>query len=334
MIADVDRPNDLAPTAAQRLWMYETMVKSRHLEDRMVEIYMQGKAPVFSIGAGELSGELHTSQGQEPVAVGVCANLGPDDCVTATHRPHHVAIARGVDLKRMSAEIFGKETGLSSGRGGHMHLYDRTTSFSCSGIIAEGLGPAAGMAFARKRRGLRGVAVAFIGEGAANQGAFHEVMNLVGIYRLPFVCIVEDNGWAVTVPKSASTSVARNSDRASAYGLAGAYVEGNDPDVIFSAAARAIERARAGGGGTILEVQTTRLRGHFIPDTQGYRGAEVGGLVDMIPVYRERLIADGVAAAELDGREARALADADEALTFARSSPPPQTAIATQGVFA
>ena len=173
------------------------------------------------------------SNGQEPVAVGVCAHLEKEDVVTATHRSHHQAIAKGVDLNRMAAEIFGKETGLSGGRGGHMHLFDAEVNFGCSGIIAQGMGPACGAALSRKLRKDPGVPVSFIGEGAANQGAFHESLNLAALWKLPVVFVIEDNGWGVSVSKESSTSVEQNVARAAGYGMPGHHIEGNDPIAIY-----------------------------------------------------------------------------------------------------
>lgn len=161
----------MIPTREEQHWMYRNMVTSRRFEEAIAGIYFEGKSPVFNMANGPIPGEMHLSDGQEPVAVGVCAHLTPEDVVTATHRPHHQAIAKGVDLDRMAAEIFGKKTGLSGGRGGHMHIFDADVNFACSGIIAQGMGPAVGAALSRKMRGLPGVAVAFVGEGAVNQGA-------------------------------------------------------------------------------------------------------------------------------------------------------------------
>jgi pyruvate dehydrogenase E1 component alpha subunit len=255
-----------------------------------MEQYWIGKRPVFAFGAGPLPGELHTSHGQEPVGAGVCATLGEEDMITTGHRPHHIAVARGVDIKEMAAELFGKAAGLSGGRGGHMHLYDKRVNFSSSGIIAEGLGPAAGMAFARKMQNKSGVALSFLGDGAVNQGAFHEVMNIVGLQKLPFICVIEDNKWAVTTHKSMSTAIERNSDRASSYAMAGEFVQGNDPDLIYAATQRALSRARSGEGGTILEIETVRLKGHFTGDQSGYiTGDNQQYQIDPIPVYRARL---------------------------------------------
>src|SRR5688500_18781263 len=142
--------------------MYLTMVKRRAFEAAIKPAYLEGKQPLFNMAKGPIPGEMHLSDGQEPCAVGVCAHLRADDAVTATHRPHHIAIAKGVDLKAMAAEIFGRVTGLSGGRGGHMHLFDPRVNFCCSGIIAQGMGPAVGAALAAKLRGSDAVAVSFI----------------------------------------------------------------------------------------------------------------------------------------------------------------------------
>lgn len=146
--------------------MYENMVTARHYEERLQEEYLEGKQPAFDISAGPIPGELHLAAGHEASGAGVCQHLRDDDTVTAPHRPHHIAIAKGVDLKRMTAEIFGRQTGLSGGKGGHMHLFDPDVNFACSGIIAEGCPPAVGAGLAAKKRNTDSVAVAFLGEGA------------------------------------------------------------------------------------------------------------------------------------------------------------------------
>lgn len=319
-------------------WMYEKMVTSRRFEEAIAAIYFEGKQPVFNMANGPIPGEMHLSDGQEPVAVGVCAHLEAEDVVTATHRPHHQAIAKGVDLNRMAAEIFGKKTGLGGGRGGHMHLFDADVNFGCSGIIGQGLGPAAGAALSRKLQNRSGVAVAFIGEGAVNQGAFHEAMNLAAVWKLPFVCVIEDNAWGISVPKSASTAVQRNDVRAAAYGIPGHYIEGNDPIAIHEIAGEAIQRARDGQGPSLLEIETYRLAGHFMGDAEGYRPAgEKDELLalDPIPKMRERMIGEGTATAEqLDQIEARSQAQVDEAIAFARNSEDPAPEDALSCVFA
>ncbi|MBX5465048.1 MAG: thiamine pyrophosphate-dependent dehydrogenase E1 component subunit alpha [Clostridia bacterium] len=326
------------PSREQLLWMYSTMVKIRTYEDRLAEAYSEGKSPRFDISAGPLPGELHLAAGQEPCAVGVCAHLRPEDTVTATHRPHHVAIAKGVDLKRMTAEIFGKSTGLSGGRGGHMHLFDPDVHFSCSGIIGQGLPPAVGAALAAKMQGKDWVAVAYTGEGGANQGAFHEALNLAALWRLPVLFVVEDNAWAISVAKEASTAVPRNSDRASAYGIPGVHVADNDTLAVFAAAGEAVERARQGGGPTLLEIETYRYYGHFEGDPQVYRpGDEVERLRARDPIVRMRdhLFRQGVLDEEADRRLVeQARAEVEEAFAFARESPYPAPEEALEHVFA
>jgi pyruvate dehydrogenase E1 component alpha subunit len=323
----------ITPSKTQRLWMLEQMLVSRYLEESIERIYMEGKTPVFNMANGPIPGEMHLSNGQEPCAVGVCAHLAVEDIVTATHRPHHIAVAKGVDLDEMVAEIFGKKTGLSGGRGGHMHLFDARVNFSCSGIIAQGMGPAVGAALSRQLQGRSGVAVAYLGEGAANQGAFHETLNLAALWKLPVVFVIEDNAWGISVAKASSTAIERNYLRAAAYGMPGVFVPGNDADAIFAAAGEAIARARAGEGPSLIEIETHRLAGHFMGDGETYRPAgEKQALLakDPIPAYRQRLldlgVLDEVGAAAI---EERARGRVDAAVQFARDSayPAPQEAL-------
>jgi len=326
----------VSPNAQQQIWMYEQMIKSRYLDEAILAAYFEGKTPVFNMSKGPVPGEMHQSFGQEPCAAGVLAHLGPDDAVGAAHRPHHVAVARGVNLPRMAAEIFGKQTGLSGGRGGHMHLYDKSAGFFCSGIIAEQLGPCAGIALSRKVRKLPGISVCYIGEAAANQGAFHEVMNMASLWRLPFICVIEDNKYGVSVSKQQSTALARNENRGATYGCFGEYVEGNDADRIFVAAGRAVERARRGEGPTILELETERLHGHFIGDPVLYRSEEDRkAQQDPLPPYRQRLLEKGVLSQETaKNLEGHAKAAVDAALRFARDSEYPAPAEALTKLYA
>lgn len=321
---------------AHRLWMYEKMFESRTFEERIKEAYFVGKTPLFNMAKGPIPGEMHLSNGQEPCAVGVCQHLLPGDFVTATHRPHHIAIAKGVDLKAMAAEIFGRQTGLAGGRGGHMHLFDPVVNFSCSGIIAQGLGPAVGAARSFALQGKSNIAVAFLGEGAANQGAFHEALNLAAVWKAPVIFVIEDNGYGISVAKKTCTAVEHNSVRAAGYGMPGVRVEGNDADRIHQAAGEAIARARGGGGPTLLELQTTRLEGHFIGDQEGYRPeGEIDKLtaIDPITIYRNRLIEEGVAEKALEAAEQRAVANVDAAMAFAQDSPLPPPEDAMSAVF-
>ena len=325
-----------APSSQERLDLYRMMVLIRTYEEAILREYHADKSPGFDIGAGLIPGEMHLSAGQEPVAAGVCAHLTTDDAVTGAHRPHHVAIAHGIDLDAMTAEIFGRETGLGKGRGGHMHLFDPATHFSCSGIIAEGLPPALGQAFAFQRAGSDRVAVAVAGEGAANQGAFHEALNLAALWKLPVIFVIEDNDWGISVPRSASTSVPSNAMRAAAYGIPGIRVEDNSVEGVWEAARDAVARARAGEGPSLIEVHTLRLWGHFEGDAQGYRSDLEGAPGrDPLPTYRDTLIADGVlTAADAETIAAEASTRVEAAIDYAKSSPIPDPADALKYVFA
>ena len=325
------------PSSKKLQWMYQKMRISRFFEDAIKAVYMEGKSPRFNMADGPIPGEMHLSSGQEPCAVGVCAHLEDGDVVTATHRAHHIAIAKGVNLKQMAAEIFGKESGLSGGRGGHMHIFDKRVNFSCSGIIAEGMGAAAGAALAFNLRNENHVAVAYIGEGAANQGAFHEVMNLAAVWKLPFICLIEDNAWGISVSKEQSTAVSQNSDRAKSYNIPGYLVRDNDPVSLFNVAGEAINRARNGDGPSLIEVQTLRMEGHFMGDAEGYRSQEeLDALETQDPLKRMReLLAEKklLSEKEIKKLDGDALALVEEAIRFARESAYPELESALDMVF-
>lgn len=329
---------------ADLLWMYETMLEIRHYEETMANVYLEGKLPpniqkglAFDIGSGPVPGEMHLSAGQEPVAVGVCAHLHDQDTVVGTHRPHHFAIAKGVPLNPMTAEMFGKATGLGQGKGGHMHLFDPAHKFSCSGIIGASLPPACGAALAAKKLGKDWVAVAFFGEGASNQGSFHESLNLAAIWNLPVVFVCEDNKYAISVEKTESTSVAWNSDRAAGYGMPGVRVGENDAVAVYEVAGAAVERARSGQGPTLIEVKTDRYKGHFQGDGEAYRASnEVAELKKNDPIprlatqLRQMGLLDDASDLALRARVNERVASAYE---FARSSPYPKPEDALKHVF-
>ncbi len=334
----------MRPTPEQALWMYETMLVIREYEETMVDVYLEGKLPpniqkglAFDIGAGPVPGEMHLAAGQEPVAVGTCAHLRREDTVVGTHRPHHFAIAKGVPLNEMTAEIFGKETGLSRGKGGHMHLFDPEHKFSCSGIEGASMPPAVGAALAARKRGKDWVAVAFLGEGAANQGTFHESLNLAGLWSLPVVFVCEDNKYAISVKKSDSTAVESNATRAAAYGMPGVDVLENDPLKVYEAVGEAVGRARAGEGPSLIEVKTDRYLGHFQGDGEVYRPkGEADGLRenDPIPALAATLREQGVLEDPLDEEiRTRAHERVSAAYEFARESDYPDPQEALQSVF-
>lgn len=327
------------------LWMYEKMVEIRNYEETMANVYLEGKLPpniqkglAFDIGSGPVPGEMHLAAGQEPVAVGICAHLKQEDTVVGTHRPHHFAIAKGVALKPMTAEMFGKVTGLGKGKGGHMHLFDPVNKFSCSGIIGASLPPACGAGLAAKKMGKDWVAVAFFGEGAANQGSVHESMNLAALWNLPVIFVCEDNKWAISVPKSNATSVDWVADRASAYGMPGIKVVNNDALEVYEAVAPAIGRARRGEGPSLIEVKTDRYLGHFQGDPEVYRPKdEVSNLRKKDPIPKlaallksRSLMSNG----DEEAIVARAKQRVAEAFDFARKSDYPAPQDALHDVFA
>jgi TPP-dependent pyruvate/acetoin dehydrogenase alpha subunit len=318
--------------------MYAMMAKIRYFEERIREAYYEDKLPAFDIAAGPVPGEMHLAAGQEPVAVGVMPHLRPGDAITATHRPHHVAIAQGVDLKLMAAEIFGKETGLGRGKGGHMHLFSTAPNFGCAGIVGEGLPVAVGAALAFKQQGRDNVALSFFGEGAANQGSFHESLNLAGLWNLPVVFICEVKSYAISVPKQVATAIGDNADRASSYGMPGVLVPENDAVAVYEAAGAAIARARAGDGPSLIEVATDRLWGHFEGDADAYRSDELKSAMiqrDPMVLYPRRLIDEGVLTSEdADRIRDEMHAEVDEAIAFARDSSYPAPEDALLHVFA
>jgi pyruvate dehydrogenase E1 component alpha subunit len=334
----------MTPTTEQRLWMYETMWVIRNFEDTLATAYFEGKLPpkiqaklAFDLGAGPIPGEMHLAAGQEAAAVGACAHLTREDSVWGTHRAHHFAIAKGVDLNRMAAEIFGKVTGLGRGKGGHMHLFDTEAHFACSGIVGAGIPQAVGAALAYRKLGTGAVALAEFGEGASNQGSFHEALNMAGLWKLPCVFVCQDNNYGISVNKAASTAVESIATRAVGYGMPGVRVAENDADQVFAAVGEAVARARAGGGPTLIEVKVDRFYGHFQGDPETYRPkGEVESLKkkDALKAYEARLKAEGVLddARQKELRDrARALVEA--AIAFARQSDYPAADEAFRHVF-
>ncbi|MFW5919648.1 MAG: thiamine pyrophosphate-dependent dehydrogenase E1 component subunit alpha [Halanaeroarchaeum sp.] len=316
--------------------MYEWMVTARYYEERLQEEYLVGKEPAFDISAGPIPGELHLAAGHESAAAGVVSHLEDEDTVTAPHRPHHVAIAKGVDLNRMTAEIFGRESGLGSGKGGHMHLFDPDVNFACSGIIAQGVPPAVGAALAEKKRNTDHVAVAFLGEGAIDQGAFLESLNFASVQALPVVFVIEDNDWAISMPKERITDVADGSRRGEGHDIPHERIPHDDAVAVFDAAREAIGRARDDNGPTILEVQVHRRMGHFMGDAEAYRpeaDVEAAHMRDSIERMEETMADAGIDAAEREAIRNDAETRVDEAISWAKDQPEPEPGAAYEGVF-
>lgn len=315
---------------------YDDMVTARYYEERLQEEYLEGKQPAFDISAGPIPGELHLAAGHEASGVGVCHHLRDDDTVTAPHRPHHIAIAKGVDLERMTAEIFGRETGLSSGKGGHMHLFDPDVNFACSGIIAQGCPPAVGAGLAAKKRGEDSVAVAFLGEGAISQGGFLESLNLASVRKLPVVFVVEDNDWAISMPKERITAPLDGSKRADGFDMPGVRVDEDNVLSVYEAAGEAVGRARDGNGPTLMEVQVHRRMGHFMGDPETYRPEEDQELAqkhDSIARLEAEMRSNGVDDETLDSIRTAAHERVDDAIEWAKDQPEPDPEDAYSDVF-
>lgn len=225
--------------------------------------------------AGELRGTSHLSAGQEAVAVGACAALRDDDYVTSNHRGHGHFIAKGGDTNRIMAELFGKATGYSQGKGGTQHMADFAIGFLGMNGITGGMLPiAVGAAFSAQYRRSGQLALAFFGDGASNQGTFHEALNLAAIWKLPAIFLCENNCYAMSSPACAMVSVPNIADRAAGYGIPGFVIDGNDVAAVYAAVTSAVVRARAGDGPTLIEAKTYRTLGHSRGDLRLYRTRE------------------------------------------------------------
>jgi pyruvate dehydrogenase E1 component alpha subunit len=282
--------------------------------------------------AGEIPGFIHVYCGEEAVAVGACAALRSDDCITSTHRGHGHLIAKGADLAPMMAELFGKETGYNRGRGGSMHIASFDLGIlGANGIVAAGMPIAAGSALAWKLKRTDQVTVSFFGDGAANQGAFHSTLNLAAIWKLPVVFLCENNGYAVTTRCSYAIAVENIADRAAAYSMPGVVVDGQDVVAVYEATLEAVGTARSGGGPSLIECKTYRYKGHTLGDEafvmRPYRTEEEISkwtARDPITVLRAKLedaeVMSAEQATEID-RQVRARIQ--DAVTYARESPLP-----------
>jgi len=285
----------------------------------------------------EIHGELHSAVGQEAIGAGMAGFLRPDDALTATHRNHLQAIAKGVDMRAMLAEIFEKETGLCGGFGGHMHLFDPALKFSSTGIVGAGMPVSVGHAWASRMRGDDSVSVAVIGDGAVNTGAFHESMNFAGVHQLPMVVLVENNEWAISVPFEKASATPTVAERASAWAAHGVRVDGTDVEAVADAFGDAITRARNGGGPTLLEATCYRFRGHFEGDADTYRTEEekeARRTLDPLAITEKKLIERGEGTPEQLSGIRRAIGESmAQMLASVRSDQQPPAESALKHVF-
>ncbi|MGH9136117.1 MAG: thiamine pyrophosphate-dependent dehydrogenase E1 component subunit alpha [Acidimicrobiales bacterium] len=313
----------------QHLAALREMLRIRLFEDRVRREF----------GKGDMPGFVHTYVGAEAVAVGVCAHLDDDDLITSTHRGHGHCLAKGVPLAPIVAELYGRETGLCKGRGGSMHVADFSRGMlGANAIVGGGISLAVGGAMAAQTLGDGRVAVTFFGDGASNQGIFHESLNLAAIWSLPVVFVCENNGWAESTPASYAISVDDVASRSVAYGIPGMTVDATDLEAVWEAAGAAVDRARRGDGPTLLEARTRRLGGHYVGDPEGYRSLgdrRAARSADPIARLRERLEHAGVDTAGLvQDVEGATVDELDAAFTAARAAPLPDPAELERDVYA
>lgn len=308
--ADVPRNDD------GFLDLYYSMLRVRRVEERLLEVFAEGKIPGF----------IHVSIGQEAVATGVCSCLTPADTIFTTHRGHGHTLAKGMELKPFMAEIFGRANGACRGNSGSMHVASSEAGVGgANGIVGAGLPISLGSAFAAAFKGEDSVTAVFFGDGASNQGTFHESMNLAALWNLPLIFVCENNGWAQFTSQKSYMKVDSIARRAEGYGMPGVLVDGEDVLQVRESVREAVARARAGEGPTLVECKTHRWFGHYAGDPQKYRPAndlEQSRNVDCIANFEKYLIESGLAdRGQLDAFNARLRAEIDDAIAYAEAGP-------------
>lgn len=305
------------PGKKKLIQLYEKMVNIRKVEERLMEVFSKGEIPGF----------LHVCIGQEATPVAVCSWLKDSDYMANTHRGHGHALAKGIDLNLFMAELFGKKDGFCRGRSGSMHLADRSLGIlGANGIVGGGIPIATGAAFAANYKKTGQVTVCFFGEGASNEGTFHESLNIASLRKLPIVYVCENNGWAEFTPQAVHMPIRNVADRASSYNMPGITVP-NDFLKIYEVAAEAVERARKGEGPTLMEVKSVRWHGHFVGDAQKYRVEEdvkTAKQEDCIADFEKKLLKEKI----LDKTKVAKIGEnihkrIEAAVDFARESPFP-----------
>jgi pyruvate dehydrogenase E1 component alpha subunit len=301
--------------------LYKKMIEIRLFEEKIQDLYARGLVP----------GSVHLYIGQEAVAAGVCAHLRKEDYITSTHRGHGHLIAKGADLKFMMAELFGRKTGYCKGKGGSMHIADFDLGIlGSNGIAGGGIPIAVGAGLSSKMRGTDQVTVCFFGDGASNNGTFHEGLNFASVHRLPVVFVCENNLYGISVSQKQHQAIQDISIRSIAYNMPGITIDGNDVLAVYQTSGEAIQRARAGEGPTLVECKTYRWRGHYEGDpNQGRRYRtleEIQAWIKKCPIkgFEEKLVKEKVLNKnkmmhirnEVEGR-------IEEAVTFANQSPFP-----------
>jgi TPP-dependent pyruvate/acetoin dehydrogenase alpha subunit len=310
--------------------LYRTMLTIRRFEERVVVEYHSGAIP----------GIVHSYIGQEAVATGVCANLRPDDRIISNHRGHGHCIAKGADLNRMMAEIFGRKTGYCKGKGGSMHIADFGIGMlGANGIVAGGLPIAGGAALAAQLEGGDKVVVLFFGDGASNEGEFHEVLNLASIWKLPLIFACENNGYGVNTPVKVATGLEHISERATGgYGIPSVVVDGNNVVAVYETTRRAVARVRAGLGPVFLEFVTYRWRGHFeapgMPDLRPLEELKAWKRKCPVASFEKVLLRNRIVSKqELKEIDTQVMQQIEDSVNYALASPLPAPEDALEDVF-
>ena len=309
--------------------MYRKMFQIRCFEEKVFELYAQNLVP----------GTIHLYAGEEAVAVGVCSNLRKDDYITSTHRGHGHCIAKGAQLKRIMAEILGKRTGYCKGKGGSMHIADFNVGMlGATAVVGAGLPIAMGAGLSMQLRGVDNVVACFFGDGASNQGTFHEAINMAAVWKLPVIFVCENNVYAMGTRQSTVMLTERVADRAAAYGIPGVAVDGNDVLAVYEVAHKAVGRARTGEGPMLVECKTYRHKGHSRIDPAKYRPKEEVAewlRKDPIKRFKETLLQTKILLeAETQKIEKEVLTEIEEAVEFAMESPYPSPEEALEDVYA
>jgi pyruvate dehydrogenase E1 component alpha subunit len=311
------------------LKMYFTMTKIRDFENAITDVYSRGL----------MNGLAHLYIGEEAIATGVCANITPKDYAVSTHRGHGHLIAQGANLKKMMAEVLGRKTGYCKGKGGSMHIMDASKGIlGANGIVGAGIPMATGAAYSAKYRGTDQVAVSFFGDGASNQGTFHESINMAAAWKLPVVYVCENNLFGISVDIRKVTGNPNIADRAFGYGIPGVAVDGNDVLEVYRVTHTAFVRARKGEGPTLIECKTYRQKGHHAGDPgTAYRLEEEKKAWmkrDPIKTFKERLIKEEIInEEEVENLEKESRKLIEEAVQFAENSPFPEPEEAYQDLF-
>ena len=309
--------------------MYKRMLEIRFFEEKVFDLYAQNLVP----------GTIHLYLGEEAVAVGVCSALKRDDYITSTHRGHGHCIAKGAELKRTMAEILGKKTGYCKGKGGSMHIADFTIGMlGATAVVGAGLPIAVGAGLSAKLRKTDQVVACFFGEGASNQGTFHESINMASTWKLPVIFVCENNLYAMGTRQSRVMNIENIADRAVAYGIPGAVVDGNDVLAVYETTQKAVERARKGEGPTLIECKTYRHKGHSRVDPAKYRPKEEVEewlAKDPIKRFKEKLLqTNTLTESEIQQIEKEVSDEIEEAVKFAMESPYPAPEEALEDVYA